>query len=72
MQDLQEGIKWKKRFFLLRASGLYYSSKGESSASKHLVCYVKFDEHDMCRAIQFDLFYKAPTEFCFCFKVFVA
>lgn len=62
--------KWKKRFFLLRASGVYFSAKGESEAPADLQCFVKFDEVDACRwasknSTKKD---KAPTEFVLVFK----
>ena len=38
--------KWKKRFFMLRASGVYYSVKGESEAPADLRCYANFETHD--------------------------
>ena len=40
LHERSEGKKsWKKRFFMLRASGLYYSTKGESQNNKDLHLY---------------------------------
>jgi hypothetical protein len=45
-----EGKKaWKKHWFVLRASGLYFSSKGRSSkgSSRDLVCLATFDANQV-------------------------
>ena len=61
--------KWKKRFFLLRASGLYFSTKSESEAPADLQCYAKFDEVDTCIGDdEHQKQYKSPTGFVIVFK----
>ncbi|EDQ92670.1 uncharacterized protein MONBRDRAFT_31043 [Monosiga brevicollis MX1] len=65
----REGKKWKKRFLLLRASGVYYSSKGESEASKDLVALVKFHECILCHGqSEFAKQVKAPSDFNLIFR----
>eukprot|EP00051_Salpingoeca_urceolata_P015155 m.195076 g.195076 ORF g.195076 m.195076 type:complete len:719 (+) comp18309_c0_seq2:273-2429(+) len=60
--------KWKRKYFMLRSSGLYYSTKGESEASKDLVCFLKFDEYDFCLGTDWKKECKAPTDSCMCFR----
>lgn len=57
---------WSKKFFFLRGSGLYSSSKGKSKASKDLECYVQFDGANLYNIINPKKSHKAPAEFCFC------
>ncbi|XP_061186037.1 ras-associated and pleckstrin homology domains-containing protein 1-like isoform X2 [Saccostrea echinata] len=65
-----EGKKaWKKYFFVLRASGLYYNPKGKiSKASKDLVSMVNFDFVDVYRGLGWKKKYHAPTDHCFALK----
>eukprot|EP00045_Choanoeca_perplexa_P013823 m.158417 g.158417 ORF g.158417 m.158417 type:complete len:585 (+) comp16468_c0_seq4:524-2278(+) len=61
--------KWKKRFCVLRASGLYYSNKGESEASKDLIALLKFDDTLFCHGLlDFAKATKAPGPVCLCFR----
>ncbi|EGD76139.1 hypothetical protein PTSG_11649 [Salpingoeca rosetta] len=67
--QIKEGKKWKKRFCVLRASGVYFSAKGESEASRDLQVYVKFDEHYVCTPLPaFLTKLKAPTHFAIAFR----
>lgn len=60
---------WKKFFFVLRASGLYYNPKGKfSKASKDLTCLVQFDYVDVYHGIGWKKKYHAPTDYCFALK----
>ncbi|XP_033106258.1 growth factor receptor-bound protein 14-like isoform X3 [Anneissia japonica] len=62
-----EGHKksWKKHYFILRQSGLYYSTKGTSKDPKHLTCYVQFDRLELHYAINGKKQYHSPTEYVF-------
>ncbi|XP_060778535.1 amyloid beta A4 precursor protein-binding family B member 1-interacting protein [Neoarius graeffei] len=65
----EEGKKsWKPRYFLLRASGMYYLPKGKNKASKDMVCLVQFDNMNVYYCNEYKSKYKAPTEHCFILK----
>ncbi|XP_067290770.1 amyloid beta A4 precursor protein-binding family B member 1-interacting protein [Pseudorasbora parva] len=65
----EDGKKsWKQRYFLLRASGLYYSPKGKTKASRDLVCLVQFDNVNVYYCKEYKTKYKAPTDHCFILK----
>ncbi|XP_051970811.1 amyloid beta A4 precursor protein-binding family B member 1-interacting protein-like isoform X2 [Xyrauchen texanus] len=65
----EDGKKsWKQRYFLLRASGLYYSPKGKTKASRDLVCLVQFDNVNVYYCKEYKNKYKAPTDHCFILK----
>eukprot|EP00730_Choanoeca_flexa_P007776 TRINITY_DN12391_c3_g1_i22.p1 TRINITY_DN12391_c3_g1~~TRINITY_DN12391_c3_g1_i22.p1 ORF type:complete len:664 (+),score=160.61 TRINITY_DN12391_c3_g1_i22:48-2039(+) len=69
VQCREAGKKWKKRFLVLRASGLYYSNKGESEASTDLLVLVKFDDIIFCHGlVDFAKVTKAPGPVCLCFR----
>jgi amyloid beta A4 precursor protein-binding family B protein 1-interacting protein len=59
---------WKKFYFMLRASGLYQSTKGKSMSADHLVKVVTFHDHDLYSGINFKKVLQAPSQFCFCLK----
>ncbi|KAK7083431.1 Ras-associated and pleckstrin y domains-containing protein 1 [Halocaridina rubra] len=65
-----EGKKvWKKYFFVLRASGLYYCPKGKSSrSSKDLVCLTTLEVNQVYYGVGWKKKYKAPSDWCFAVK----
>ncbi|KAK5919128.1 hypothetical protein CgunFtcFv8_023049 [Champsocephalus gunnari] len=65
----EDGKKvWKPRYFVLRASGIYYVPKGKTKSSSDLVCFVHFEKVDIYNTKHFKLKYRAPTDFCFMLK----
>ncbi|XP_044280691.1 amyloid beta A4 precursor protein-binding family B member 1-interacting protein [Varanus komodoensis] len=65
----EDGKKsWKKRYFLLRASGIYYVPKGKTKTSRDLACFIQFENVNVYYGIQYKMKYKAPTDHCFVLK----
>ncbi|XP_068716429.1 amyloid beta A4 precursor protein-binding family B member 1-interacting protein-like isoform X2 [Montipora foliosa] len=66
---LKEGKKsWKKHYFVLRASGIYYTPKGKAKSSRDIVCLLKFEHVSIFNGIGFKKKLKAPTDHCFVLK----
>ncbi|XP_075036288.1 ras-associated and pleckstrin homology domains-containing protein 1 isoform X3 [Mixophyes fleayi] len=59
---------WKKRYFLLRASGIYYVPKGKAKASRDLVCFLQLDHVNVYYGQEYRSKYKAPTDYCLVLK----
>ncbi|XP_030055145.1 amyloid beta A4 precursor protein-binding family B member 1-interacting protein [Microcaecilia unicolor] len=65
----EDGKKsWKKRYFLLRASGIYYVPKGKTKTSRDLACFIQFDNVNIYYGTQYKVKFKAPTDHCFVLK----
>ncbi|KAM4692432.1 growth factor receptor-bound protein 7 [Rhinophrynus dorsalis] len=61
---------WKRFYFFLRRSGLYYSAKGTSKDPRHLQYFADVNESNAYCLTQGKKLYCAPTEFGFCLKPF--
>ncbi|XP_031470290.1 amyloid beta A4 precursor protein-binding family B member 1-interacting protein [Phasianus colchicus] len=65
----EDGKKsWKRRYFLLRASGIYYVPKGKTKTSRDLMCFIQFENMNVYYGSQHKVKYKAPTDHCFVLK----
>ncbi|KAM7401156.1 hypothetical protein PAMA_005378 [Pampus argenteus] len=65
----EDGKKvWKPRYFLLRASGIYFVPKGKTKISSDLACFVHFENVNIYTAVNYQQKYRAPTDFCFILK----
>nr|XP_060638416.1 amyloid beta A4 precursor protein-binding family B member 1-interacting protein [Anolis sagrei ordinatus] len=65
----EDGKKsWKRRYFLLRASGIYYVPKGKTKTSRDLACFIQFENVNVYYGVQYKVKYKAPTDYCFVLK----
>ncbi|XP_044303106.1 growth factor receptor-bound protein 7 isoform X1 [Varanus komodoensis] len=59
---------WKRFYFTLRRSGLYYSTKGTSKDPRHLRYCADINESNIYYITQEKKQYSAPTEYGFCIK----
>lgn len=65
----EQGKKsWKKIYFLLRRSGLYFSTKGTSKEPRHLQFFSEFGSSDVYVSLAGKKKHGAPTSYGFCFK----
>nr|XP_051704543.1 growth factor receptor-bound protein 14 isoform X5 [Oryctolagus cuniculus] len=65
----EQGKKsWKKIYFLLRRSGLYFSTKGTSKEPRHLQFFSEFGSSDIYVSLTGRKKHGAPTHYGFCFK----
>ncbi|XP_074972660.1 growth factor receptor-bound protein 7 isoform X4 [Phalacrocorax aristotelis] len=69
LQLRESGRKvWKRFYFSLRRSGLYYSTKGTSKDPRHLQYFADLTESNIYYVTQGKKHYGTPTEFGFCIK----
>ncbi|KAG5852530.1 hypothetical protein ANANG_G00063400 [Anguilla anguilla] len=59
---------WKKFYFVLRRSGLYYSNKGMSKEPRHLQFIAEFSDSDVYTLLSARKTQGAPTDYGFCIK----
>uniref|UniRef100_A0A3Q3WXZ3 Amyloid beta A4 precursor protein-binding family B member 1-interacting protein n=1 Tax=Mola mola TaxID=94237 RepID=A0A3Q3WXZ3_MOLML len=59
---------WRPRYFVLRASGIYYVPKGKTKSSSDLTCFVRFEKVNVYTTSNYKHKYRAPTNFCFILK----
>ncbi|XP_056322023.1 growth factor receptor-bound protein 14 isoform X1 [Danio aesculapii] len=59
---------WKKFYFVLRRSGLYFSNKGTSKEPRHLQFIAEFSDSDVYTLLSAKKVYGAPTDYGFCVK----
>ncbi|KAM8946758.1 growth factor receptor-bound protein 7 [Pelodytes ibericus] len=70
LQLKESGRKvWKRFYFFLRRSGLYYSTKGTSKDPRHLQYFADVNEYNAYCLTQGKKLYSAPTDFGFCLKL---
>lgn len=59
---------WKRYYFVLRASGLYYYPKEKTRNSKDLLCLALFSGHNVYKGIGWKKKHKSPTDWTFALK----
>uniref|UniRef100_A0A3B4AQE7 Uncharacterized protein n=1 Tax=Periophthalmus magnuspinnatus TaxID=409849 RepID=A0A3B4AQE7_9GOBI len=64
----QSRKSWKKFYFVLRRSGLYFSNKGTSKEPRHLQFIVDFSDSDVYTVLSAKKVHGAPTDYGFCVK----
>ncbi|XP_036401298.1 growth factor receptor-bound protein 14 isoform X1 [Megalops cyprinoides] len=65
----EQGRKcWKKFYFVLRRSGLYFSNKGASKEPRHLQFIAEFSDSDVYTLLSARKTHGAPTDYGFCIK----
>lgn len=60
---------WKKYYFVLRASGLYYFPKEKTRSTKDLVCLTPFIGHEVYKGLGWKKKHKAPSDWTFALRV---
>uniref|UniRef100_A0A8C2YY75 Growth factor receptor bound protein 14 n=1 Tax=Cyclopterus lumpus TaxID=8103 RepID=A0A8C2YY75_CYCLU len=64
----QSRKSWKKFYFVLRRSGLYFSNKGTSKEPRHLQFIADFSDSDVYTVFSAKKLHGAPTDYGFCVK----
>ncbi|KAF3843065.1 hypothetical protein F7725_001914 [Dissostichus mawsoni] len=64
----QSRKSWKKFYFVLRRSGLYFSNKGTSKEPRHLQFIADFSDSDVYTVLSAKKRHGAPTDYGFCVK----
>ncbi|XP_028993247.1 growth factor receptor-bound protein 14 isoform X2 [Betta splendens] len=64
----QSRKSWKKFYFVLRRSGLYFSNKGTSKEPRHLQFIADFSDSDVYSVSSAKKLHGAPTDYGFCVK----
>ncbi|KAG8000696.1 Growth factor receptor-bound protein 14 [Nibea albiflora] len=64
----QSRKSWKKFYFVLRRSGLYFSNKGTSKEPRHLQFIADFSDSDVYTVLSAKKLHGAPTDFGLCVK----
>ncbi|XP_060136208.1 growth factor receptor-bound protein 14 isoform X1 [Zootoca vivipara] len=65
----EQGKKtWKRMYFLLRRSGLYFSTKGTSKEPRHLQLFSEFSSSDIYVSLTGKKISGVPVSYGFCFK----
>ncbi|XP_071368689.1 growth factor receptor-bound protein 14 isoform X1 [Centroberyx affinis] len=65
----EQGRKsWKKFYFVLRRSGLYFSNKGTSKEPRHLQFIAEFSDSDVYTLLSAKKLHGVPTDYGFCIK----
>ncbi|XP_073501782.1 growth factor receptor-bound protein 14 [Phyllobates terribilis] len=59
---------WKKLYFVLRRSGLYFSTKGTSKDPRHLQFFSDLSQSNIYMLLSTRKMYGAPTDYGFCLK----
>uniref|UniRef100_A0AAV2LCL4 Growth factor receptor bound protein 7 n=1 Tax=Knipowitschia caucasica TaxID=637954 RepID=A0AAV2LCL4_KNICA len=59
---------WKKVYYFLRRSGLYYSNKSSSKEPRHLQYVADLEDLNVYTVVNSRKLYGAPTDFTFCIK----
>uniref|UniRef100_A0A8P4FZT7 Growth factor receptor bound protein 14 n=1 Tax=Dicentrarchus labrax TaxID=13489 RepID=A0A8P4FZT7_DICLA len=64
----QSRKSWKKFYFVLRRSGLYFSNKGTSKEPRHLQFIADFSDSDVYTVLSAKKLHGAPTDYGLCVK----
>jgi len=68
MKDGRKSWMWKKYYFVLRPTGLYYSNKGTSKEPQHLVLFSDLSDVNIYTTLSAKKLLGAPKSHCFCLK----